>query len=183
MLSDLKYAAFFRNLNLGRPNCPTKLQLETAFLAAGAESASSFLSNGTLVFSVKTSLGADKVLALACLALQAECGLKEPAYIRRVDYLAELVALDPFAAADRSSVYECCVSFLHSEIATLPAVPLESKRGDVEVLRFTSSEALSLSRKVGQSPGSPNAFLEKLFGLPATTRNWNTVVRLVAKYA
>ncbi|UUZ67811.1 DUF1697 domain-containing protein [Polaromonas sp. P1(28)-13] len=179
----MKYAAFFRNLNLGRTNCPTKTQFEVAFTAAGAESASSFLTNGTLVFSVNSSTRARKVLALACQALQAECGLKEPAYMRDLDYLADLVALDPFASVERSSVFERCVSFLHPESVTLPALPLESKRRDVEVLRFTDSEALSVSRKVGNTPGSPNAFLEKLLGSPVTTRNWNTVVRLVEKYA
>lgn len=135
------------------------------------------------MFSVNSGTRARKVLALARQALQVECGLKEPAYIRDLGYLAELVALDPFASVERSSVYERCVSFLHSESITLPALPLASKRRDVEVLRFTRSEALSVSRKVGNTAGSPNAFLEKLLGSPATTRNWNTVVRLVEKYA
>ena len=74
-------------------------------------------------------------------------------------------------------------AFLHADVTTLPAVPFASERGDVEILQFTASEALSISRTVGNTPGSPNAFLEKQFGLPATTRNWNTVVRLVQKHA
>ena len=99
-----------------------------------------------------------------------------------MEYLAGLVALDPFASIERSSVHECCVSFLPQGIA-LPAVPLESRRGDVEVFRGTGTEAWSLSRKVGNTPGSPNAFLEKLLGQPVTTRAWNTVVRLVGRHA
>jgi len=39
-----------------------------------------------------------------------------------------------------------------------------------------------VSRIIGRSQGSPNAFLEKLLGLPTTTRAWNTVVRLVDKH-
>ena len=178
----MKYAAFFRNVNLGRPNCPTKVQLEAAFVSAGAESAVSFLTNGTIVFAVTASIEPHDVLAAAHWTLQAECGLREPAYIRAVDYLAGLVALDPFASVERSSVHECCVSFLPQSIA-LPVLPLESRRGDVEVFRSTGTEALSLSRKVGNTPGSPNAFLEKLLGEPVTTRAWNTVVRLVQRYA
>ena len=178
----MKYAAFFRNVNLGRPNCPSKAQLEAAFVSAGAESAVSFLTNGTVVFAVAVGIEPHEVLAVAHRTLQVECGLKEPAYIRTVDYLAELVALDPFASVDRSAVHECCVSFLPHGIV-LPALPLESRRGDVEVFRGTSAEALSLSRKVGNTPGSPNAFLEKLLGSPVTTRAWNTVVRLVQRHA
>lgn len=179
----MKYAAFFRNVNLGRPNCPTKAQLEAAFIAAGAGTAASFLTNGTIVFSVKSIAVARKVVAAACKALQAECGLREPAYVRSVDYLAELVALDPFAFVDRRDVYQCCASFLQSNKVALPAVPLASARRDVEILRFTDAEALSVSRQIGKSPGSPNAFLERLLATPVTTRNWNTIVRLVAKHA
>jgi uncharacterized protein (DUF1697 family) len=179
----MKYAAFFRNLNLGRPNCPSRAQFEKAFVAAGAESAASFLTNGTLVFAARNKTQARKVLALASEALHAECGLKEPAYFRDLGHLAELVALDPFAAVERSSVYEVCVSFLDPKRITLPALPLVSRRGDVEVLRFTKGEALSVCRKIGNTPGSPNAFLEKLLGAPATTRAWNTVVRLVERHS
>jgi hypothetical protein len=97
-------------------------------------------------------------------------------------YLTGLVDLDPFAAVDRSSVHACCISFLHPGFSAPPVMPLESKRRDVEVIRFTVGEAFSLSRKIARTPGSPNAFLEKHFGLPATTRVWNTVVRVVRKY-
>ncbi len=179
----MKYAVFFRNLNLGRPNCPTRQQFETAFLDAGATSAESFLSNGTLVFAAPGQAVARKVLARAAAQLHAVCGLREPAFLRDLPYLAELVATDPFAAVDRAEVYDCYATFLHAD-ATIPEnAALHTARRDVEVLRVTGHEALSIARKFGASPGSPNAFMEKLLDLPATTRAWNTVVRLVARHA
>ncbi|WP_035058665.1 DUF1697 domain-containing protein [Andreprevotia chitinilytica] len=178
----MKYAAFFRNVNLGRPNSPSRVQLEQAFLVAGAGTAHSFLTNGTLVFSIPANADPSATLAAAIEHMQRTCGLKEPGFVRSVDYLRELVASDPFASVDPSTVYACCATFLHADMPAPPAVPLVSKREDVEVLRFTDGEALSLCRKIGNTPGSPNAFLEKHFALPATTRNWNTVVRLVQKH-
>ena len=179
----MKHAVFFRNLNLGRPRCPTRAQFEAAFLAAGAESASSFLTNGTLVFEARDERIARRVLAQASRAMAAECGLREPGFLRSVDDLAALVALDPFAQVDREGVYEICISFLDAKHPELPALPLVSKREDVEVLGATEGEVFSLSRVVGNTPGSPNAFLERLLGTAATTRAWTTVVRLVARYA
>lgn len=179
----MKYAAFFRNLNLGRPNCPTRAQFEDAFTQAGAESATSFLTNGTLVFTVGPGARGRKVLAGACQRLHAGCGLREPAFIRSVDYLAELVAQDPFAGVDPGGVYERCVTLLHPDSGAMPELPLESRRGDVRILHCTGTEALSVSLKIGNTPGSPNAYLERLLGMPATTRSWNTVVRLVRRYA
>jgi hypothetical protein len=100
-----------------------------------------------------------------------------------VDHLAGLVASDPFAGVDRAGVYEVCITFLGAKRPALPALPLVSKREDVEVLGATAGEAFSLSRVVGSTPGSPNAFLERLLGTPSSTRAWNTVVRLVDKHA
>jgi uncharacterized protein (DUF1697 family) len=179
----MKYAAFFRNLNLGRPKSPTKAQFEAAFLEAGAASAASFLTNGTLVFETGSEARAHKVLAAACKNMHRSCGLVEPGFLRTVDYLAELVAAGPFSLIDPASVYERGITFLHPDSTELPALPLESKRGDVEILMFTDTEALSLVRLIGNTPGSPNAMLEKLLGRPATSRAWNTVVRLVDKHA
>lgn len=178
----MKHAAFFRNLNLGRANCPTRAQFEAAFLAAGAETASSFLTNGTLVFSATSNAKARKVLKLACQAMLAECGLREPAYVRPVDYLADLAARQPFKSVKPGSVYACCVSFLPGTYTAPAKWPRASARGDVEILSITYTEVFSVSRQLAKSPGSPNAFLEKLLGSPVTTRNWNTVVRLVEKH-
>ncbi|VTU24870.1 hypothetical protein H4CHR_01480 [Variovorax sp. PBS-H4] len=177
----MKYAVFFRNLNLGRPRCPTRAQFEAAFLGAGAESAVSFLTNGTLVFEARNKTLARKVLAQASQTMAAECGLREPGFLRRVHHLGHLVALDPFSGVERESVYEVCVTFLDAKHPALPALPLVSKREDVELLSATEGEVFSVCRAVGNTPGSPNAFLEKLLGTPASTRAWNTVVRLVQK--
>lgn len=178
----MKYAVFFRNLNLGRTNCPDKAQLEAAFLSSGAETAASFLTNGTLVFSARNRTAARKVLACARKALQAACGLREPAYLREVEDLGALVASQPFRSLAPGSVYACCVSFLPEKYAAPADWPQASARGDVNILRVSPTEVLSVSHLIGKSPGSPNAFLEKLLASPVTTRNWNTALRLVAKH-
>jgi uncharacterized protein (DUF1697 family) len=179
----VKYAAFFRNLNLGRLNCPTKVQFEDAFAGAGANSVASFQTNGTMIFTSASNVQARRILAGARAMLRDMCGLKEPAYLRSIEYLNGLAALNPFAAVEPESVYERCTSFLHPSVSELPELPIESKRGDVQLLKFTGTEVLSVSRKVGNTPGSPNAFLEKLLGLPVTTRSWSTVTRIVERHA
>ena len=135
-----------------------------------------------MVFTVVSGNKARRVLAAARDLLRATCGPKEPAYIRSVEYLSELVALDPFAKVESGSGYDCCASFLHPQSSMLGPLPLESKRRDVQVLHFTGTEALSVSLKIGNTPGSPNAFLERSLGLPVTTRNWRTIVRVVERH-
>jgi uncharacterized protein (DUF1697 family) len=177
----MKYAAFFRNTNLGRPKSPDRTQLESAFLHAGASSAQSFLTNGTLVF--EADADAAPLTLRARAHLQAACGSIEPAFVRSLPQLARMVATDPFAAADLVDVYECCVTFLSAGAGRKVTVPQSNARGDVAIIGRQGDAIFSLIRKFGASPGSPNAYLEKLLGRQTTTRNWNTILRLVAKHA
>lgn len=178
----MKHVVFFRNVNLGRPNCPSKTQLEDAFISVGADTATSFQTNGTLVFSAPGRGSGANLVKSACLKLSAVCGLKEPAMVRSMKELCALVETAPFSGIELANVYECCASFLAPKRVELPVAPFESNRGDVEILSLNRSIALSLSRKFGASPGSPNAFLERTLKIPVTTRNWNTVIRLVGKH-
>ncbi|MDP1916356.1 MAG: DUF1697 domain-containing protein [Myxococcales bacterium] len=178
----MRAVAFFRNLNLGRGTCPSKSQLEQAFIDGGALEATSFLTNGTVVFVGRARSTPERVLARARQRLRANSGFNEPGFVRTLDSLAHLLTVDPFVDVDRDSVHECSVTFLHADARLPRARPGSTPRGDVEVLRFTKTEVFCVSRVVGKSPGSPNAFLEKLLGLPATTRNWNTIVRVVRKF-
>ena len=182
MAPPMRYAVFLRNVNLGRPNAPTREQFEAAFLRAGAREAASFLTNGTLVYAPGDGVTAQAVFEGAYRTLQSVCGLREPAFVRTVDYLAALVALDPFAGIDRGSVYAFCVSFLLDPSVTPPTLPLASARRDVELIRVTPGEVLSVSRQVMKAPGSPNAFLEKHLGSQLSTREWNTITRLVKRF-
>lgn len=176
----MKFAVFLRNVNLGRPFSPSRVQFEQAFLDAGAIEAASFLVNGTLVFAASPRR-ANAIVRNAVTALAHDCGLREPAFLRRVDALAQLVADDPFAAIDRTGVHDCCVTFL-SAGAVLPPLPLSSTRGDASVFARRDDDAFGICRQLGSSPASPNPLIEKASGAPATTRSWNTIVRLVARH-
>jgi len=181
----MKHAAFFRNLNLGRPQCPTKAQFEAAFVDAGASSAASFLTNGTMVFDAGSTAAARKMLAAACEAMKASCGLVEPAFLRSLRQLSGLAQEQPFAEVDEQQVYACCITFLHPKAKAkldTGTLPIESARGDCSIFACTGAEAFSTVQKNGNTVGSPNAMLEKLLRLPATSRNWNTVLRLLDKH-
>jgi uncharacterized protein (DUF1697 family) len=90
----MHFAAFFRNLNLGRPRCPTRQQFEQSFVEAGASESASFLTNGTMAFEARGAGSAKRILARARQSLRDSCGLEEPAFLREFAYLERLVAAD-----------------------------------------------------------------------------------------
>lgn len=179
----MKFVVFFRNLNLGRPPAPVRVQLEDAFRSAGATFAESFLTNGTLVFEAGTRAKAARILKRACAILKDSNGFQEPAFLRDLAYLEGLVQRAPFGTEDRTDAYEICVTFLDEKFVLPAEAPFDNRKKDVVGVEFTASEYFSVSYKLGASPGSPNVFIEKQFDRPATTRAWNTVCRLVRKHA
>lgn len=178
----MQFVAFLRNVNLGQPKSPTRGQLEAAFLQAGAATAASFLSNGTLVYTVTRSRRAAITARRAGAALRAVCGLNEPIFVRSLRHLAELVAADPFADFDQASIAERALTFFEPAAAPLAQAPLESARRDCLIFRIEAGDAFSITRTVNGQTGYPTPVLEKALGRPVTTRSWTTIQRLVRKF-
>jgi len=176
----MRFVSFFRNLNFGRPGKPTKAQFIDAFERAGALEVRSFLTHGNAVFSASSKRAALSIARQAGVYLEACCGLTEPSFTRSVKHLAALVASNPFAGAPVDEVYERCVSFVTADAVALLDLPVITPRRDVEIFEVGPEEFFSVSRKFAASPGSHNALIESRLGISATTRNWNTIVRVSA---
>lgn len=178
----MQFVAFLRNVNLGQPKSPTRAQLESAFERAGAAAATSFMSNGTLVFTAAGRRLAESTARRAAALLRADCGLTEPVFVRSLRHLTELVAEDPFADADYAPAAERAFSVFDPAGAPRLSAPLESARRDCLVFRLDAGEAFSLMRTIAGQTGYPTPVLEKALGRPVTTRGWTTILRLVRKH-
>jgi uncharacterized protein (DUF1697 family) len=178
----MKFIAFLRNVNLGQRHSPTRAQLESAFLQAGASMAASVMSNGTLVFSVADSTIAKSTSDRASEILKQVCGLNEPAFVRSLSHLAEPAAEDPFADFGNLAVHERCISIFDRQAIVQVEWPLESQRGDCIIFRIDDGEALSVTREVNGKAGYPTPVLESALNVPVTTRSWTTLLRAIEKY-
>ena len=179
----MKFAAFFRNTNLGRPGSPTKQQFESSFDRAGALRAESFQVNGTIVFDAPSLMVAKGILVAAASDLRAGCGLIEPACVRSMATLARLPTQRVFAGIDRVRVHELTLSFACARPSTVPELPLSNARGDARVLWLERGNAMSVSLKIMSGPGSPNRLLEQVVGVPFTSRSLGTLERLLDRHA
>jgi uncharacterized protein (DUF1697 family) len=89
----------------------------------------------------------------------------------------DLAAAEPFSSEAGEGVTRY-VSVLAKRPRSLPALPVLRPDGDewqVKVFAVPGRFALSLHRRVGKNLIYPNEVVEKQFGVPATTRNWNTI--------
>ncbi len=161
--------AFFRNLNLGqaRSNSPTRPQLLDAFAAAGAPGALSFQTNGTVVFDAADP---EAVAREVVSALTPVCGYADAVLVRPADgVLAMAVELAELPGTAELALFDGSEAFPE----TLPWTP---SSGRVEVVAAGAGHALAVNAVAGTSFATPE--LERLLGVPVTSRGSGTVQRL-----
>jgi uncharacterized protein (DUF1697 family) len=148
------------------------------FADAGAEDPVSHLATGNVTFrEVDDERGlVDRVE----LGLAGVLGRNEPVFVRAVDQLREQVETDPFRDAPFDDVHERCVSFTNGTVRGLD-LPMGTARGDAIAFAARDEDIFSVTRLVGGRPGTMGRILERTLGRALTTRNWNTIERIVGR--
>ena len=162
--------AFFRNLNLGqcRSRSPTRPELLEAFERAGAKSATSFQVNGTVFFEAD---GDPQGLANRAVELLTPvCGYDDAVLVRAVPWVLGLDLEVIVANAE--------VSFFDAPSFPEP-LPWTPEQGGSTVVRGDGRHAVSVN-DLERTSGATWA-LERLLGVPVTSRGVPTMRRLAAK--
>ena len=170
------YAAFLRGINVGGHHTVTMQALQAELGALGFSNVSTFRASGNVRFTSDRPPAEleEKIARALGSAIGAEVGV----FVRPITRLRSLAGRRPFPALldPAATPY---ASFLKHAPSRRPHLPLRSPGGDIEVFDVDGAEVLSLGRRIGKLIGFPNGFVEASFGVPATTRNWSTVLGMV----
>ena len=172
-----RFAGFVRNVMIGRNGLSAEVLLELVARAGGHEPRS-HLATGNLTFSASPEL-LEVIRAGIEDSVELVLGRRENVFIRSVASLASAVRSDPFAEMMADDVYERCVTFVPAEPRASLSLPMQTPRGDVVLFDCRAGGVLSITRLISGRPGQPGRFLESTLGLRVTTRNWNTIERIV----
>jgi uncharacterized protein (DUF1697 family) len=177
--SRVKHVAFLRGINVGGNKLIRMEELKKAFAALGFANVSTILASGNVLFDSKPA-------SESALAAQIEGKLKKTfrteigVMVRRVEELRRLEASQPFKGVSITPQTRLYVTFLSEKPASKFKAPYTSPDKSLRVLRLSATEvctALTLSPKGGTV--DLMVFLEKQFGKKITTRNWNTIARIL----
>jgi uncharacterized protein (DUF1697 family) len=174
------YIAFVRNVMIGREGLLQKT-LTTIFEMAGCENVKSYLSTGNVSFNY---FGDDIQLLATNLEseIQKIIGRKEDVFIRDLAYLKAIKDNNYFSGnTTLENIYECCITFAAIKIKYSFLLPLYSKRKDVELFKILDSEAYSVTRLIEGRTSSAGKIIEKELDIRVTTRNWNTIDKIINK--
>lgn len=171
-----RHVAFLRNVMIGRSNLHADVLLQI-FRDAGALEPRSHLATGNVSF------GWPKVEMRSLFnavepALAQTMGRREPIFVRSVEELAASIAALPFRQPPIDDVGHRCVTFTAAAPGSL-RLPVVSTRRDAFIFASEGADYFSVTRLIDGRGGNPNRMVEKSLSCAATTRNWNTVERIV----
>ncbi|MGA4954360.1 DUF1697 domain-containing protein [Streptomyces lavendulocolor] len=175
-----RYAALLRGINVGGHKKVPMAQLRTLLTGLGHSDVTTYLQSGNAAFTSSSGAGEDTLAEELAAAIEEHFGFRVDCLVRSGPYLRAVAEDCPFPAAGLEPK-QLHVTYFSGPVAPdrfagldLPAfLPEEIRLGD-RALYLYAPEGLGRSR-LAEALSRPA--LTK--GVTATTRNWNTVVKLV----
>jgi uncharacterized protein (DUF1697 family) len=173
-----KYIAFLRAINVSGHNIIKMVDLKVAFEEIGYQNIKTYIQSGNVVFETQLLDSAQIRQAIEKKLIQ-NFGNEIVTIIRTTTEMDEIVQNHPFSAEILASDKRIYVSFLAD-------IPAQNLVDEVEKMSY-ESESFTLqgknlyywAEKGLKKELFSNNFIEKKLKVSATTRNWNTVNKML----
>jgi uncharacterized protein (DUF1697 family) len=171
-----RYALLLRGVNVGTKNSLPMAELRTILTEAGCTDVRTYVQSGNAVFA--TTLDVAALTQTIEAALERRMGRPIATTLRTLRQLRAIVAARPFGEV-ASSHARLCVTFLSQPPAPADIAALSARSWAPELVHAAGTEIYTWHPD-GQAQSPLATALGKL-RLPGTvtTRNWNTVLKLV----
>lgn len=177
MSPTTRQIALLRGINLGRSRRVAMAALRAALVAHGFTDVKTHLQSGNVVLSHGTA--PIELAAELERVILSELGMEVRVVVRTAAELADAIARDPLGEV-ATDPQRHQVTFLATEIAAAAVERLLATDIAPEVVAVSGREIYSW-HPAGVAGSSLAALLsERRLGVTATTRNWNTVTKLLA---
>lgn len=174
-----KYIALLRGINVGG-NKKIKMEaLRKQLATLGFENIKTVLASGNVVFDAKTKSTAKLVKQIEEL-IEKEYGFGVPTIIVPALEMEELKKSEPFKDIEVTKETRLYVSFLPEKPDTDLILPYKVEDSTYEILAIYGRVIASVLILQGNARTiDAMAVLDKEFGKNITTRNWNTVEKIL----
>jgi len=175
----IDYVAFLRGINVGGHRLIKMDELARIFESFGHTKVRTFIASGNILFSTSEKREATITKHVES-DLEKALGYHVDVFLRSINQLQTMVDSKPFARVKVSPDAKAYVTFFNAKPAALPDVPSGSPAKGYRLLRLDKRELYSLSLRLpnGRS-GDSVTLVERIVRIPTTTRNWNTITKLV----
>lgn len=174
-----RYVAFLRGINVGGHKKVKMDDLRRTFESLRLKDVKTFLVSGNVRFEAEES-NQLKLKDTIEEKLKKVFGFEVNVMIRKFDHIRKWVDSNPFQKIRMTPDTRLYVTFLSEKLKSGMGAPYESPEKDFQILKVTKTEVFSV---VYLSPHRRTvdvmSILEKRFGSNITTRNWNTVIKVL----
>ncbi len=175
----IKYVAFLRGINVGGNKKVPMEDLRKMLSSLDCTNIKTLLNSGNAIFESAETNTEDLTQKIEEVFVK-QFGFESKILLRKMSEIEELIKLDPFKKITIDENVRLYVSFLDKELQSTLKLPYESADKSLLILQKTKREVFSV---VFLSPTARTtdamAFIEKKFGKAITTRNWNTVEKIM----
>ena len=174
----MTYIAFLRGINVGGNHKVPMADLRNIMTDLGYENVKTILNSGNVVFDCRQT-NLPTIEATLEAQLSEAFGFPIPVILRTKNEITDLVRDNPFEKIEMHSDLRLYVSFLKTEPNVSISVPYISDDSSFQILEVRNCDVVSmLDLSKGKTVNGMND-LEKLFGKNITTRNWNTIIKVL----
>lgn len=171
------YISLLRGINVGGRNSVPMEKLRALCEGVGCEQVKTFIQSGNVVFkAAKCDPGT--LSAKIEKKIVAEFGFPVAVVTRTAAELGKVIEANPFRKECRAEPAKVHVAFLSERPAAEAAKALMTKTSDDEQARCSGREVYLYYRNGMGTAKMTGAVIERVVGVKATARNWNTVTRL-----
>lgn len=175
-----RYVAFLRGINVGGKVIIKMDALRAVLAANGFANVKTVLASGNVLFDAKPA-APTKIAAHVASILAEKFGRKIGVVVRPLAEIQKLAVGNPFAGIEPKPQTRLHVTFLSEPRLGSLKTLYKSLTGDFVILRATADtvfSVLTLSERTGTTEAMK--ILESQFGREITTRNWNTIQKIVS---
>jgi len=182
-ITRIRYVAFLRGINVGGSKTLKMEDMKKAFASLGFQNVKTVIASGNVLF----ESGPANIPGLTIMianGLKARFGFDVGVIIRTVEDVERLVRSDPFKGITVTPQTRLYVTFLPAKPRGRSNTALKSSSEAFKIVHVSDTEifsVLTLSPQLGTTD-LMNSFARQ-FGPKITTRNWNTIVKIVAAAA
>ena len=174
----MRYVAFLRGINVGGNKLIKMDALADVFRSAGFRNVKTYIASGNVIFDTRAS-GRDALAKKIERKLLEAFGHEITAVLVPLSELESLVAKNPFKRIKNGRDVMLFVTLLGKPVSP-PKEQIESITDKLEVDEVRDRATFPVARRKATGWfGFPNNFIEKVFRVPATTRNWSTLEKIV----
>lgn len=178
----MRYVAFLRGINVGGHAIIKMEELREVLSLPGIKDVRTYIQSGNVIFD-SAEEDETKLMKKLEKKLAEVIGKEIKVLLRSIDELQQLADSAPFKKAKEDKDTKLYVSFLPAVPLQLPKLPYTDTKQNFDVLPVQSREVCYVTRRMPNgSFGNPLVYIEKEFGKVSTSRNWNTIIKILAAY-